>query len=132
MTREEAIKWLKTFRGRYGLLELEQAVDLAIKVLEQQPTKEEQALLKKWRDARGVSIEDFEDAMNVLQGYKALEKEPKADLDKIKSEIESKMETIIGRYDSTTSMCDMASYKIERNKVREECIEIIDKYRQEG
>lgn len=64
---------------------------------------------------------------------KALEQESKADvLDKIKTEIESKMETIIGRYDSTIPMYDMASYKVERNKVREECIEIIDKYRQEG
>ena len=30
-------------------------------------TKEEWALLKKWRDNRGVSIEDFEDAMKELQ-----------------------------------------------------------------
>lgn len=30
-------------------------------------TKEEQALLQKWRDNRGISIEDFEDAMNALQ-----------------------------------------------------------------
>ena len=34
MTREEAIKWLKTFRGRYGMNELEDAVDVAIKALE--------------------------------------------------------------------------------------------------
>ncbi len=61
---------------------------------------------------------------------KALEQEPI--LDKIRAEIESKMETIIGRYDSTTPIYDMASYKVERNKVREECMEIIDKYRQEG
>ena len=30
-------------------------------------TKEEQALLQKWRDNRGISMEDFEDAMNALQ-----------------------------------------------------------------
>ena len=30
-------------------------------------TKEKQALLQKWKDNRGISIEDFEDAMNVLQ-----------------------------------------------------------------
>ena len=34
MTREQAIKWLKTFRGRYGMNELEDAVDVAIKALE--------------------------------------------------------------------------------------------------
>ena len=33
MTREQAIKWLKTFRGRYGMNELEDAVDVAIKAL---------------------------------------------------------------------------------------------------
>ena len=37
------------------------------KYAEQEPTKEEQKLLQKWRDNRGISIEDFEDAMNVLQ-----------------------------------------------------------------
>lgn len=59
--------------------------------------------------------------------------EPKTDiLDEIKSEIKSKMEIVIGRYGSTTPMYDMASYKIERNKAREECIEIIDKYKQEA
>lgn len=35
MTRENAIKWLKTFRGRYGINELEDAVEIAIKALEQ-------------------------------------------------------------------------------------------------
>ena len=36
MTREEAIKWLSTFQGRYGLNELEEAIDMAIKALEEQ------------------------------------------------------------------------------------------------
>ena len=36
MTREQAIKWLKTFRGRYGMNELEDAVEMAIKALEKQ------------------------------------------------------------------------------------------------
>jgi hypothetical protein len=35
MTREEAIKWLSTFQGRYGLNELEEAIDMAIKALEE-------------------------------------------------------------------------------------------------
>lgn len=37
------------------------------RILEQEPTKEELALLQKWRDNRGVRMEDFEDAMNALQ-----------------------------------------------------------------
>lgn len=34
-TREEAIKWLSTFQGRYGLSELEEAINMAIKALEE-------------------------------------------------------------------------------------------------
>ena len=37
MTREEAIKWLKTFKGNTGMPELSQAFDVAIKALEQEP-----------------------------------------------------------------------------------------------
>lgn len=37
MTREEAIKWLKTFKGNTGMAELSQAFDVAIKALEQEP-----------------------------------------------------------------------------------------------
>jgi len=33
MTEQEAIKWLETFKGRYGLAELEEAVDTAIQAL---------------------------------------------------------------------------------------------------
>ena len=33
MTRQEAIKWIETFRGRYGLPELEEAIDMAINAL---------------------------------------------------------------------------------------------------
>lgn len=36
MTREEAIKWLKTFKGCTGMAELSQAFDVAIETLEQQ------------------------------------------------------------------------------------------------
>lgn len=30
-------------------------------------TKEEMAILQKWRDNRGISMEDFEQALSVLQ-----------------------------------------------------------------
>ena len=30
-------------------------------------TKEERAILKKWRDNRGVSMEEFEEALELLQ-----------------------------------------------------------------
>lgn len=52
-------------------------------------------------------------------------------LDKIRAEIEGNMESIIGKYDSSIPKFNMPSYKIERNKTREECISIIDKYRKE-
>ena len=34
---------------------------------EWEPTKEEKALLQKWRDNRGISMKDFEDAMDALE-----------------------------------------------------------------
>ena len=52
-------------------------------------------------------------------------------LDKIRDEIEGNMESIVGKYDSSIPKFNMPSYKIERNKAREECISIIDKYREE-
>lgn len=51
-------------------------------------------------------------------------------LDKIRAEIEGNMESIIGKYDSSIPKFNMPSYKIERNKTREECISIIDRYRE--
>ena len=39
MTREEAIKWLKTFKGSTGMTELSQAFDVAIAALEKQEPK---------------------------------------------------------------------------------------------
>ena len=59
------------------------------------------------------------------------EKEIDDVLDKIRAEIEGNMESIIGKYDSSIPKFNMPSYKIERNKTREECISIIDKYRGE-
>ena len=49
----------------------------------------------------------------------------------IKTEIEGNMESIIGKYDPSIPKFNMPSYKIERNKAREECISIIDKYKAE-
>ena len=37
MTKEEATKWLKTFKGRTGMAELSQAFGVAIQALEQEP-----------------------------------------------------------------------------------------------
>lgn len=61
---------------------------------------------------------------------KKIERYEKA-FDKIRAEIESNMESIIGKYDSSIPKSNMPSYKIERNKAREECISIIDKYKVE-
>ena len=36
MTNKEAVNWLKTFQGRYGLAELEESVEMAISALEKQ------------------------------------------------------------------------------------------------
>ena len=44
MTNKEAMKWLKTFKGRYGLSELENAVDMAIQALQAEPKTEQ------WKD----------------------------------------------------------------------------------
>jgi hypothetical protein len=52
-------------------------------------------------------------------------------LDKIRDEIEGNMESIVGKYDSSIPKFNMPSYKIERNKAREKCISIINKYRKE-
>ena len=64
MTREEAIDIIRQYECCKEHCE---ACEMAIKALSQEPTKEEKALLKKWRDNRGVSMKDFEDAMNALQ-----------------------------------------------------------------
>lgn len=68
MTRADAIKELKEMRtDAWTDSRQMEALSMGIKALEQEPTKEERALLQKWRDNRGISIEDFEDAMNALQ-----------------------------------------------------------------
>lgn len=73
------------------------------------------------------SAEEITNAFDMA--IKELEQEPI--LDKIRAGIESNMESIIGKYDSSIPKSNMPSYKIERNKVREECISIIDKYKAE-
>ena len=92
----------------------------------------------------------YSDMVDEIANLKALEQEPKSEweqdhailkaysdganevLDKIRAEIESNMESIIGKYDSSIPKSNMPSYKIERNKAREECISIIDKYKAEA
>ena len=46
----------------------------------------------------------------------------------IESDILGKMESIVGRYDRYTAFEDRPMSKIQRNRVRKECIEIM-KYR---
>ena len=61
MTREEAIKWLKTFRGRYGMNELEDAVDVAIKALETPPNDNWEGYSKRlYKSAYGRGKADAE------------------------------------------------------------------------
>ena len=68
MTREEAVKAIKSHCYFANLVPVgKEALDMAIEALEQEPTKEEKALLQKWRDNRGISMKDFEDAMDALQ-----------------------------------------------------------------
>lgn len=64
---------------------------------------------------------------DIDRAFKALEERNEL-LAKIRSEIEGNMESIIGKYNSSIPKSNMPSYKIERNKAREECISIIDKY----
>lgn len=75
MTREEAENILVVMKMSIEMdatpiithKELREALDLAIQALEQEPTKEEKAILQKWRDNRGISMKDFEDAMDALE-----------------------------------------------------------------
>jgi len=75
-----------------------------------------------------ITIDSFNYVIDMA--IKALEQD--SVLDKIRAEIEGNMESIIGKYDSSIPKFNMPSYKIERNKAREECISIIDKYKAEG
>lgn len=47
-------------------------------------------------------------------------------LQEIRQEIESNMESIIGKYNSSTPERDRPSAKIARNEGRQECLDIID------
>lgn len=50
MTRKEAIKWLKTFKGHTGMAELSQAFDVAIEALEQEPCEEQEIYEKAYKE----------------------------------------------------------------------------------
>ena len=95
------------------MVQVQQSVGYAV-------NKEE--LLKALQYDREQYRKGYSDAMAVLEDR----------LDKIRAEIESNMESIIGKYDSSIPKSNMPSYKIERNKVRKECISIIDKYKAES
>lgn len=78
MTREEAINHIKTVSkmaiDNGYTSDIVDACAMVVKALEQEPTKEEKALLQKFRDNRGISIEEFEEAMDELnkQGFTLL------------------------------------------------------------
>lgn len=78
MTREEAIKWLKTFKGCTGMAELSQAFDVAIEALEQQP------ILDKVRE----EIEQITDTMGVRYNQYVSKIDVLAIIDKYKVESE--------------------------------------------
>lgn len=68
MTDYEVIMLLGQLQGKYEFnSDYNRALAIAIKALEAEPTKEERRLLDKWRDNRGVSMKDFEEAMNALE-----------------------------------------------------------------
>lgn len=48
-------------------------------------------------------------------------------LEDVKAEIEAKMESIVGKYDSNTPEREFPSRKIERNNGRTEAIDIINR-----
>ena len=64
--------------------------------------------------------------VKILTEGKAKEMVLKA-LEDVRAEIEAKMESIIGKYDSNTKPEDMPSKKIERNNGRTEAIDIINR-----
>lgn len=74
----------------------------------QVPTEEEKALLQKWHDNRGISMKDFEDAMD------ALEQEPCRETDDYENEIED-----------LHNRLDIAEYDKER--LREEVTNLEEK-----
>ena len=80
MTRKEAIKWIETFKGRYGLPELEEAIDMAIKALEQEP------ILDKIR----AEIADLDDADYDFEGYYKAVTDAVKIIDKYKAESEDR------------------------------------------
>ena len=56
----------------------------------------------------------------------SVEAVPLSELQEIRQEMESNIESIIGKYDSSTPKRDMPSAKIARNEGRQECLDIID------
>ena len=121
MTREEAT------------MTLDEAIKHAEEVAEEKESEAEDLEYSRldWRHEANQCLECAKEHRQLaewLKDYKRLlEQEPV--LDKIRDEIERNMESVIGKYDSSIPKFNMPSYKIERNKVRKECISIIDKYK---
>ena len=75
MTREQAIKWLKTFRGRYGMNELEDAVEMAIKELEAADVldKISAEIIKKFKNCNICDwFEDYDYEENDISEYRSV------------------------------------------------------------
>ena len=81
MIREEAIKWLKTFKGRTGMAELSQAFDVAIQALEQHPILDKiRAEIKEVQTYKMFEGEDTvyverKDVLAIIDKYKAERRE---------------------------------------------------------
>ena len=74
MTKEKKLDRLYRLRNELKFIipypvcdETEQALNDAIKAYEEEPTPEEKALLQKWRDSRGISMDEFAEALEALQ-----------------------------------------------------------------
>lgn len=81
MTREEAIKWLKTFKGNTGMTELSQAFDVAIKALEQEPCEDAISLetVIEWLKTKDIIklFSQEETAMEELKVLQYVKQQPK-------------------------------------------------------
>lgn len=123
MTREENLHWLneeiRTWENECKSKHpIKEALYAARMALEQEPTNEERALLKRWRDRRGVSMAEFADALDALQTQKMTA------LDEIRAEIDAHREKLKIMADDDWYTGKIRGYDC--------AIEIIDNYRTES
>jgi len=64
MTREEAIKWLKTFKGNTGMTELSQAFDVAIDALSAEPCED---AISRAEALKAINEMDIPEDMSVFE-----------------------------------------------------------------